>query len=247
MPEPTTSPAPIPLDAVPSVVLLALGTDADRGLDATAAAAARLAADGPNALPPPPKASLWALMASVLRSPMIIMQFAVVAAALVLGNAPLAIALLTLVGVNLTLAVRQELGARRTVDALSAQQVRQTRVVRGGETMLVDARELVRGDLILLEAGDEVPADARVIVSASLEVQEAALTGESVPVAKGAAPLAHPGVALAERTNVLHSGRPSCAAPRAQSSPRRGPAPRSAPLPGCSSASSGPHRPSSAS
>ena len=205
MPEPTTSPAPIPLDAAPASVLLALGTDADRGLEAIDAVA-RLAADGPNALPPPPKASLWALMASVLRSPMIIMQFAVVAAALVLGNAPLAIALLTLVGVNLTLAVRQELGARRTVDALSAQQVRQTRVVRGGETMLVDARELVRGDLILLEAGDEVPADARVIVSASLEVQEAALTGESVPVAKGAAPLAHPGVGLAERTNVLHSG-----------------------------------------
>jgi Ca2+-transporting ATPase len=195
----------IPLTSTPDEVLAALGTDAVLGLD-PAEAAARLSADGPNALPPPPRSSVWALAGSVLRSPMIIMQFAVVAAALVLGNAPLAIALLLLVGLNLTLAIRQELGARRTVDALSAQQLQTTRVVRGGETLLLDARELVRGDLVLLEAGDGVPADARVIVSASLEVQEAALTGESLPVAKGAAPLDDPSAALAERSNVLHSG-----------------------------------------
>ena len=126
----------VPLDASPAEVIAALGTDADAGLSPQEAAH-RLATDGPNTLPPPPKTSIWALAGSVLRSPMIIMQFAVVAAALVLGNAPLAIALLVLVGLNLTLAIRQEMGARRTVDALSATQQRQCRVVRGGQTILI--------------------------------------------------------------------------------------------------------------
>lgn len=202
---PATTAAAIGLDAPPTEVMAALGTDAETGLSAEEAAR-RLAADGPNTLPPPPRSSIWALAGSVLRSPMIIMQFAVVAAALVLGNAPLAIALLMLVALNLTLAVRQEMGARRTVDALSATQVRQCRVVRDGRTALVDAGDLVVGDLVLLEAGDAIPADARVVSSASLEVQEAALTGESLPVAKGAAPLADATAGLGERTNVLHSG-----------------------------------------
>ena len=195
----------VPLDASPAEVIAALGTDADAGLSPQEAAH-RLATDGPNTLPPPPKTSIWALAGSVLRSPMIIMQFAVVAAALVLGNAPLAIALLVLVGLNLTLAIRQEMGARRTVDALSATQQRQCRVVRGGQTILITTDDLVVGDVLLLEAGDGIPADARVITAASLEVQEAALTGESVPVAKGAAPLHDPDAPLADRTNVLHSG-----------------------------------------
>ena len=97
---------------------------------------------------------------------------------------------------------RQELKARASVDALSNLQVPQAKVVRGGALVLVPAVEVVPGDLVQLEAGDIVPADGRIIRSATLEAQEAALTGESAPVSKDSAVLAGD-VALGDRTNML--------------------------------------------
>ena len=88
------------------------------------------------------------------------------------------------------------------MDALSNLQVPQAKVVRGGALVLVPAVEVVPGDLVQLEAGDIVPADGRIIRSATLEAQEAALTGESAPVSKDSAVLAGD-VALGDRTNML--------------------------------------------
>ena len=88
------------------------------------------------------------------------------------------------------------------MDALSNLQVPQAKVVRGGALVLVPAVEVVPGDLVQLEAGDIVPADGRIIRSATLEAQEAALTGESAPVSKDSAALAGD-VALGDRTNML--------------------------------------------
>ena len=90
---------------------------------------------------------------------------------------------------NVVLGARQELKARASVDALSKMQVPQARVLRDGEVALVPAVELVPGDIVHLEAGDIVPADGRILRSATLETQEAALTGESAPVAKDAGTL----------------------------------------------------------
>lgn len=182
-----------------------LGVDPARGLTRDAAAAV-LAQIGPNALPAPRPISVWAVAFAVLRSPMVLMQIAVVVAAIILRDLPLAVVLVALVGLNLALSVRQELGARRAVDALSDAQQRNARVLRDGEQLLIDVRELVPGDIVLLEAGDEVPADGRILAAASLEVQEAALTGESVPVPKHAGILPLDVPQLAERSNVLHSG-----------------------------------------
>jgi len=193
------------LDRPVGDALAELGSDGETGLSAQVAAS-RLTQFGPNALPAPPRISGWAVAGTVLRSPMVLMQFAVVVASVILGDLTLAVVLVALVGLNLTLAVRQELGARRAVDALASQQRRVARVVRDGVQRSVDIRELVPGDVVLLEPGDEVPADGRVLASASLEVQEAALTGESVPVAKHAGELETGAPPLAERSNMLHSG-----------------------------------------
>src|SRR6476620_12097384 len=108
-----------------------------------------------------------------------------------------------LVLLNVVLGSRQELKARASVDALSNLQVPQAKVVRGGGLVLVPAVEVVPGDLVQLEAGDIVPADGRIVRSATLEAQEAALTGESAPVSKDSAVLAAADVPLGDRANML--------------------------------------------
>jgi P-type Ca2+ transporter type 2C len=108
-----------------------------------------------------------------------------------------------LVLLNVVLGARQELKARASVDALAKMQVPEARLVRGGDLVLVPAAEVVPGDIVHLEAGDLVPADGRLLRSATLETQEAALTGESAPVAKDAGVLPPADVALGDRTNML--------------------------------------------
>src|SRR4029078_7603208 len=95
-----------------------------------------------------------------------------------------------LIVLNVALGTRQELAARASVDALAKMQVPQARVVRDGAVSLVEATEVVPGDIVQVEAGDIVPADGRIVRSATLETQEAALTGESGAVGNSATPLA---------------------------------------------------------
>jgi Ca2+-transporting ATPase len=98
---------------------------------------------------------------------------------------------------------RQELIARASVEALAGLQVPHARVRRSGHVEAIESINLVPGDVVLLEAGDVVPADGRVVVSATLELQEAALTGESAPVAKDRATLPAGETALGDRTNLV--------------------------------------------
>ena len=104
---------------------------------------------------------------------------------------------------NVALGTRQELAARASVDALAKMQVPRARVVRDGAVLLVAATEVVPGDIVQVEAGDIVPADGRIVRSATLEAQEAALTGESAPIPKDTMALASSEVALGDRTNML--------------------------------------------
>src|SRR5204863_696481 len=108
-----------------------------------------------------------------------------------------------LILLNVVLGTRQELKARASVDALSNQQVPQAKVVRDGALVLVPAVDVVPGDLVQVEAGDIVPADGRIMRSATLETQEAALTGESAPIAKQADVLPPGEVGVGDRTNML--------------------------------------------
>jgi Ca2+-transporting ATPase len=108
--------------------------------------------------------------------------------------------------VNAVMGVMQESKAEKALDALKNMSAPHARVIRNGKEMLIDASELVPGDIIKLEAGDFVPADARLITSASLKSEESALTGESVPSEKDANDTIDEKAPLGDRTNMVFSG-----------------------------------------
>ena len=184
-----------------SAVVAAMGSDDERGLSRSEAAS-RLSRFGPNEIAKEKPPSMWAIALGQLRDPMNIMLVAVTAVSLLIGQFSTAFIVFLLIVLNLTLGTRQELKARASVDALSRMQVPQAKVVRDGELALVPAVDLVPGDLVQLEAGDIVPADGRIVTSATLETQEAALTGESAPVSKDTRTLPAGEVALGDRTNI---------------------------------------------
>ena len=178
-----------------------LGSDPSVGLTA-AEASARLSRFGPNQIIAEKPPSVLRVAVKQLRDPMNIMLIAVTAVSFAIGQVSTGVIVAALILLNVVLGSRQELKARASVDALSDLQVPQAKVVRGGGLVLVPAVEVVPGDLVQVEAGDIVPADGRIVRSATLEAQEAALTGESAPVSKDSAVLAGD-VALGDRSNML--------------------------------------------
>jgi Ca2+-transporting ATPase len=174
----------------------------DRGLE-DYEAARRLAEHGPNELPKEPPPSRWSVARGQLLNPMNIMLLIVGAASIAIGQVPTAIVVLALVTFNVVMGTNQEMKAQASVDALASLQVPRARVRRSGEVAEVDSTTLVPGDIALIEAGDVVPADGRIVSSATLEVQEAALTGESAPVAKNRETLPEGEVALGDRTDMV--------------------------------------------
>ena len=153
----------------------------------SAEASSRLARYGPNQITGEKPPSILVVALTQLRDPMNIMLVAVTAVSFAIGQVSTGVIVGLLILLNVVLGSRQELKARASVDALSNLQVPQAKVVRGGALVLVPAVEVVPGDLVQLEAGDIVPADGRIVRSATLEAQEAALTGESAPVSKDSA------------------------------------------------------------
>ena len=178
-----TSPPPFARDAAD--VAASLGTDPTSGLSAEEAAH-RLEQFGPNEITSEKPPSVWAVALGQFRNPMNIMLVAVVVVSFAIGEVSTGIIVALLILLNVVLGSRQELKARASVTALSNLQVPQAKVVRDGTLALVPAVDVVPGDIVQVEAGDIVPADGRIIRSATLETQEAALTGESAPVGKDA-------------------------------------------------------------
>ena len=188
----------------PAQALQRLGVDPDRGLDA-ATVQERLALHGDNALPEPPPRPLWRTFARQFKSPLIYILFVAAALAVALGHRGDALVILLVVLVNALIGSFQEGRAERSMAALRQLAALQVRVLRGGQEEVVEARQLVPGDVLLLAAGDAVAADARLFEEAQLHVAEAALTGESVPVSKGLAPVPE-ATGLADRHNMVYSG-----------------------------------------
>jgi len=199
--EPSDRAAPPPYARAANDVAATLETDPSGGLTG-AEAASRLARYGPNKITGEKPPSILVVALTQLRDPMNIMLVAVTAVSFAIGQVSTGVIVALLILLNVVLGSRQELKARASVDALSNLQVPQAKVVRGGGLVLVPAVEVVPGDLVQLEAGDIVPADGRIVRSATLEAQEAALTGESAPVSKDSAVLTGD-VALGDRTNML--------------------------------------------
>jgi Ca2+-transporting ATPase len=192
--------APYVLDG--SAVAASLGTDPTTGLSA-GEAAIRLQHDGPNQISSEEPPSIWVVAAGQFRNLMNLMLVAVTIVSFAIGEVSTGIIVALLILLNVVLGSRQELKARESVTALSNLQVPQAKVVRDGVLTQIAASDLVRGDVVQVEAGDIVPADGRILHSATLETQEAALTGESAPVAKDARALPGADVALGDRSNML--------------------------------------------
>ena len=169
---------------------------------------------GANKLEEGKKVSLFARFMKELSDPMILILLgaAVVSAVTaVLSDESFAdvIIILAVVLINSVLGVFQESKAEKAIEALKEIAAATSKVVRGGVQMVVRSEELVPGDIIILEAGDSVPADARIIECASMKVEEAALTGESVPVEKAVEALSAKGdqdVPLGDRINMVYMG-----------------------------------------
>ena len=182
--------------------LTELHSDPANGLTA-AEAASRLQKYGRNEIAAEPPPSIWAIVLLQLRDPMSLMLIAVSIVSFFIDQIPVGVLVACLVILNVVLGTRQELLARASVDALAKMQISQAKVVRDGTLSQIPATELVPGDLVNVEAGDLVPADGRLIRSATLETQEASLTGESAPIAKDPATLDSPDVALGDRINMV--------------------------------------------
>ncbi|MDR1570503.1 MAG: cation-translocating P-type ATPase [Oscillospiraceae bacterium] len=161
---------------------------AQRGL-ASAEAAARLEREGMNLLDDPPRPSLLVKIWNQVRDPMVIvLLLAALLSALFKEWADMAI-ILIVVALNACLGIYQEGKAEKAIEALRELSAPQSRVRRDGAVRVIPSNEIVRGDIVLLEAGDSVPADLRLIEAASLRIEEALLTGESVPAEKQTAAL----------------------------------------------------------
>ena len=152
-------------------------------------AEARLLSNGKNKLAEAKKDSLLKRFINQLMDPMILILLAAAAISGVLAvveNESFAdvIIILAVVIINAVLGVYQESKAEKAIEALQEMSAATSKVLRNGQVKIVHSEDLVVGDIVLLEAGDAVPADGRLIENASLKVEEAALTGESVPVTK---------------------------------------------------------------
>jgi Ca2+-transporting ATPase len=220
MPGPSDQPATRPASAETpehwharptGAVLATLGTDGARGLG-DVEARRRLARDGPNELRSAPPVPAWRRFVAQFQSVLVLLLLAATAISLALWFAERdaalpydALAILAIVVLNASLGFVQEARAEQAVAALRSMAAAEATVIRDGDPRRVPARELVAGDLLVLEEGDTVPADARVLESIALQAAEAALTGESLPVDKATEPL-DADTALADRANVVFSG-----------------------------------------
>ena len=195
-------------------VLREQGTDAEAGLS-SAEAASRQKKFGPNKLEEAEKTPLWIRFFQQMADPMVIMLIvaAIISAVTgaIQGEIDFAdvIIIMTVVIINSALGVIQEAKSEEALAALQEMSAAQSKVIRDGKLVMLHSSELVPGDVILLEAGDSVPADCRVIESATMKIEEAALTGESVPVEKHTNQMELDGaddVPLGDRKNMCYMG-----------------------------------------
>ena len=171
-----------------------------------AEAATRLVAHGPNALVAAKPPSAFALLVHQFRSLLVGLLVAAGGVAFVLGEVVEAIAILVVIVLNAGIGFLTERKAASALAGLRHRAVAVARVLREGAERQIAAEELVPGDVVRLSTGDRVPADGHVIDQVRLQADEAALTGESLPVAKSADPVAEPEAVLGDQTSMVHMG-----------------------------------------
>ena len=182
-----------------------LQTDVARGLTQTEAAG-RLAQYGPNALAQAHQRSTLSIFLAQFRSLIVALLVAATVIAFAMGENLEAVAILIVIVLNAAIGFFTEWKAEQALSALQKQSVRVTHVIRDGAESEIPAAELVPGDLIVLAAGARVPADGRIVECVRLQIEEAALTGESHAVTKIADPLPDKDAALGDRLNMAFLG-----------------------------------------
>ena len=182
-----------------------LSSDAGRGLSEREAKR-RLEQYGLNELPKPKRRSFLRVFFEQFRDFMVLVLIGATAVSLVLGELGDAITIILIVIVNAVLGALQEFRAERSLEALKEMSAPTARVRRDGEERRIPAADVVPGDVLLLEAGDKPAADARLLQATELGVEEALLTGESVPVMKSADWVGDGREPIGERKNMVFAG-----------------------------------------
>ncbi len=160
---------------------------------------------GFNELAAQEKESLFMLFLNTFKDAMVIVLLLVASIQLVMGHAMESLIIFAVLMINAVISVLQTRKAESSLDALKELSAPEAKVIRNGVKTAVPARELVPGDIVMLEAGDHVPADGRLLEEGSMKVDEGMLTGESVPVEKDVLDIVG-SVPLGDRVNMVHSG-----------------------------------------
>ena len=169
-------------------------------------AALRLEIFGRNALPREPLPATWRLAVGQLANPLMLLLLAAAVVSLAIGDAKDAAIIALVIKIDASLGTWQEAKANRSSRTLEKLLQIRAAVSRGGTVREIPAEEVVPGDLLWIEPGNRVPADARLIIAHGLEVDESLLTGESLPVRKDAAWIGASGAPLADRLDMVHAG-----------------------------------------
>ncbi len=185
-------------------IALALDVGVDDGLSPEDVAR-RKTRYGPNRLREHARRSSWRILFDQFKSLIIALLVAAAVVAFIFGETLEGLAVLVVIVLNTTIGFFTEQRAVRSMEALYAMGSVMTRVRRGGQVQAIPAEDLVPGDIVVLEGGDVVTADLRLVEASKLQADESALTGESLPVGKDTAP-ARAEAPLAERTSMLYKG-----------------------------------------
>jgi Ca2+-transporting ATPase len=182
-----------------------LATSIEGGLTAEEAGR-RLQEQGPNELEEQGGKSPWLILWEQFTSIMVVILIIAAIASAFLGDITDSVVILVIILINTLIGFRQEYRAEQAISALKKMAVPTVKVRRGGRVVELSSRDLVPGDIVLLEAGNLVPADCRLLESPNLQIEEAALTGESVPVEKDANFVANSELPLGDRKNMAFMG-----------------------------------------
>lgn len=171
------------------------------------AVAESLEAHGPNALESAPSKTILAMIWDELKHFLnILLIIGAIVSIFASGHLTDGIFIMAVVVLNMTLAITQERKASNAIDALKNLSKPHAKVIRSEETMMIELADVVVGDLVVLEAGDFVPADLRLLDTSNLKIDESALTGESMAVEKDADAIVKDKIALGDRINMAYSG-----------------------------------------
>ena len=169
-------------------------------------AASRRQQYGPNEIQAAKRVSPWEILLEQFKNVLILILLGATVISLFLGHGVESIVIAVIVLFAVVLGFVQEYRAERAIEALRQMAAPTTSVLRDGTEVRIPSRELVPGDVIVLHTGDRVPADARLVEAVNLQVEEAALTGESVPVEKHAQALAEEDLQVGDRKNMVYAG-----------------------------------------